>query len=220
MGEVLVFGGLLRDVAMFGIKEFYSDVDLVVECEQESLDVFFQSIPNAYRNKFGGYRFQIGGWDVDVWSVRETWAFKKGLVNFIDRRSLLKTTVSNWDAILYSFKSRKIFVNSGYFEELKHGKLELVLAENPSELGVLMRLLRSIHDGRARYLMPKALAFLQDQLEKRTPEEIYDAQVEGKGKIYFSRSEITLLRKELLLVKPDFFGTEIFLKGRNYGLDF
>jgi predicted nucleotidyltransferase len=219
LGEVLVFGGLLRDIAMYGVREFYSDVDLVVDCQQNKLDEFFQLLPNARRNKFGGYRFQAGSWDVDVWPVCETWAFRKGLVNFRDKKSLLLTTISNWDAILYSFEDKKIIFKDGYFDDLTKGRLELILSENPNELGVLMRMLRSIHDGKAGCIMPKALMFLQNQLEKRSRDEVYDAQFEILGRIYFSKLEIDAFREELKFLQPDFFGSEVFLKGRNYGLD-
>lgn len=42
LGEVIAFGGVVRDIALYGIKGFDSDIDLVVNCPPKSLASFFE----------------------------------------------------------------------------------------------------------------------------------------------------------------------------------
>ena len=71
-GEVLVFGGLLRDIALYGGDSFNSDIDLVVDCSPAMLfDFFEKAAPSAKKNHFGGYRVKVGGWSIDVWPIKK-----------------------------------------------------------------------------------------------------------------------------------------------------
>lgn len=221
LGEVLVFGGLLRDIALFGAKSFNSDIDLVVDCSPEELFSFFcDGIYSFDKNKFGGYRIEVGGWTVDVWPVRETWAFKNNYVVFKGRESLLLTTITNWDAIAFSFKDRRIIADPSYLECLKVGELDIVLAENPNSVGVLMRILRSICDRRARVLMPKLVKYLKQELPNWSAKQIVAAQENVLGKVYLSEVEFYNFRDEIFSLQEDLFGSSVFIKGRNFSLAF
>jgi predicted nucleotidyltransferase len=54
-GDVNLFGGVLRDLALLGRRGFNSDIDLVVEGDWKDCETYLKSL-NAQRNKFGGYR--------------------------------------------------------------------------------------------------------------------------------------------------------------------
>ena len=62
-GDVYLFGGIIRDLAIHGGEEFDSDIDLVVEGEWSNLISYISKL-GASRNKFGGYRFRVG---VGLW---------------------------------------------------------------------------------------------------------------------------------------------------------
>src|SRR5574337_992733 len=64
-GGVYIFGGLLRDLAIFGKRGFKSDVDIVVDGDWESCVRYLEEA-NAVRNKFGGFRLVVSGVAVDV----------------------------------------------------------------------------------------------------------------------------------------------------------
>lgn len=220
-GEVLVFGGLLRDIALFGVKGFNSDIDLVVDCSVDKLASFFFEGELVFsRNKFGGYRVEVGGWTIDVWPIRETWAFKQNHVAYIGRESLLLTTITNWDAVVFSFKDKKIISAPSYLECLRLGELEVVLTENPSKSGVLMRVVRAICDKRAKILMPRLLKYLKQELPKWTSNQIVLAQEELFGKVYLSQVEFYNFRDEIYSLQEDLFGTPVSIKGRNFSLVF
>lgn len=220
-GEVLVFGGLLRDIALFGAKSFNSDIDLVVDCSADELACFFfQGDLIFSKNKFGGYRVEVGGWTIDAWPIRETWAFKKNHVTYTGRDSLLLTTITNWDAVIFSFKDKKIISSPSYLECLRLGELEIVLTENPNKAGVLMRVIRAICDKRAKILMPGLLNYLKQELPKWTSSQIVLAQEELFGKVYLSQIDFYNFRDEIFSLREDLFGSPVLIKGRNFSLVF
>lgn len=220
-GEVLVFGGLLRDIALFGAKGFNSDIDLVVDCSVDRLASFFSEGELVFnRNKFGGYRAEVGGWTIDVWPIRETWAFKHGCVAYNGRESLLLTTITNWDAVIFSFKDKRIMSNPFYLDCLRRGELDIVLTENPNKAGVLIRVVRTICDKRAKVLMPRLLKYLKQELPKWTSSQIASAQEELFGKVYLSRIEFCNFRDEIFSLEEDLFGSPVLIKGRNFSFIF
>ncbi|MNV03075.1 hypothetical protein D3C71_933250 [compost metagenome] len=221
VGEVLVFGGLLRDIALFGARDFNSDIDLVVDCPADELSDFFSKGGlRFHRNKFGGYRLEVGGWTVDVWPIRETWAFKSNHVVYNGRDSLLLTTITNWDAVAYSFKDKKIISSPSYLECLRLGELDVVLTENPNEAGVLIRVVRAICDKRAKILMPRVVKYLKQELPKWTAHQITVAQENLLGRIYLSQNDFYNFRDEVFSLEEDLFGSPVSIKGRNFSLVF
>ena len=214
IGEVIAFGGVIRDIALYGIKNFNSDIDLVIDCPIESLDDFFRnSNSNSKKNKFGGYRTATKNWTVDAWPLKATWAFDKKKVKYIDRESLLQTTITNWDAIAYSFKDGEILCREDYFHLIRDGEIDLILECNPNSAGVLLRTLRSIFDGRAKKLMPKALSYLKKEFNQRTCNEIYSLQKKMFGKEFFTEENLEQLKQETNSLNENLFGSKVYPKG-------
>jgi len=144
VADVYVFGGLMRDLTLYGIDDFNSDVDLVVKPYDL---VEFKNILEAYgfsQNKFGGYRLQSQRWLFDVWEFKNTWAFQENHVLPHSKRSLIETTFFNWDAILYDCKSNQIICDDKYLDALSHRNLDINLRENPNRIGSLIRALKFI----------------------------------------------------------------------------
>lgn len=158
-GDVYIFGGLLRDMALCGRRGFSSDVDLVVEGDWGCLQGYLASL-GAQKNKFGGYRVNVGDWPIDIWHARETWAIGKGLVKYEGIASLTETTVLNWDAILMNWRTRAFVYRQRYFEELFNRDLDIVLEENPNPVGMAVRVLRHFCQKGAVRVSAKAAAYL------------------------------------------------------------
>ena len=59
-------------------------------------------------NKFGGFRIRNAKWDIDIWTMKNTWVFAQGHVDYRNINSLLDTTLMSWDSVLYSFPTNKI----------------------------------------------------------------------------------------------------------------
>lgn len=220
-GEVLVFGGLLRDIALYGGGKFNSDIDLVVDCPSDILFGFFEKYGGlSGRNHFGGYRVKVGGWSIDVWPMKETWAFVSGYVDCVDRESLLLTTITNWDAIAFSFKDDALISSRDYIESLRRRELDIVLVENPNRLGAFLRVLKFIFDKQVEVLLPKALMYLKDGFLEFSSEELYLFQIQAFNRIYFSEQEVESFKSEIFSLDVGLFGSSISLKGTTFSIGF
>ncbi|WP_140217812.1 hypothetical protein [Pseudomonas oryzihabitans] len=194
IGDVLLFGGTLRDIALYGTKKFKSDIDLVIDTNPESLKILIENLDiKCKKNRYGGYRTAIGEWEVDLWPISETWAFKNNKVKLNDKKSLIKTTLTNWDAIAYSFLENKIICKESYFSEITEGLLDVILTENNDEISAIVRVLRSIYDKEAKKLTPRATAYVSESLKKWNKELIFKHQIKTFHKNYFSIADLEAL---------------------------
>jgi hypothetical protein len=159
-GEVYLFGGVLRDLALLGRRGFNSDIDIVVEGGWNDFVTYLEVI-GARRNKFGGYRIFAGDWPIDLWNAEETWAIKKGLVEYTGISSLTKTTVLNWDAILMNWRTRNFVCEPWYLDSLRERSLDIVLEENPNPLGMAVRVFRHLSAKDARRISSHAAYYLE-----------------------------------------------------------
>jgi len=175
-GDVYLFGGVLRDLALLGRKGFNSDIDLVVEGDWSHFISYLQSL-KAHKNKFGGYRLMVGGWPVDVWNAKETWAIKQGFVSYKGIASLTETTVLNWDAILMNWRTRSFVCRENYFEEINTRVLDIVLEKNPNPLGMAVRVFRHFCLKDARKITPSAAKYLANCAKTYSFEEINNAEL-------------------------------------------
>jgi len=158
--DVSIFGGMLRDLIIEGNRTFKSDVDLVLKIhpdQRKSLEFLLSLYPNE-KNKFGGFRLQIGEWKIDLWELENTWALRNGIVSGKDFSALLDTTFFNWDAIAYDLKKNEILYKENYFESLEFRLLDINLAKNPNLIGTYKRILKHLMSNQAK-LTPTLVDF-------------------------------------------------------------
>lgn len=195
VGEVFAFGGVLRDIALYGGSRFSSDVDLVYVGNK---DYFLECIPErAIKNRFGGYRFKSEKWDIDIWHVEDTWAFKSHRVEYRNILSLLDTTITNWDAILYSLYDGRVICKPDYFTDLSSGYLDVVLEDNPNKLGAVVRVLRCFILKQAYQFSPKTIQFLADGLEGSSNKELIEQEKHSYPRSYLTESLCDYLRSNI-----------------------
>ena len=173
--ELYLFGGILRDVAMSGGKEFSSDFDLVVEGDWDHLTRHLEKL-GASRNRFGGFRLNVERWPVDIWAARETWAIREGLVPYRDIESLTRTTILNWDAILLNWRTRVVICPPNYFSDIRRCLMDVVLPENPNPLSAAMRVFRHLCSKEAELTMGAA-RYLGNAARRYSPEEIARTEI-------------------------------------------
>ncbi|GBG13517.1 AAA family ATPase [Novimethylophilus kurashikiensis] len=179
-GEVYLFGGVLRDMALLGKRGFGSDIDVVVEGAWDNCVNYLES-NGAKRNKFGGFRLEIDGWPVDIWNAEETWAIKQGLVEYKSIASLTETTVLNWDAILMNWRTRSFICRDKYLEELRSRVLDVVLEKNPDPLGMVVRVFRHFCLKDARKISANALVYLANSTAIYSFETIKNREIQSYG---------------------------------------
>lgn len=182
-GEVYLFGGVLRDLAIFGRRGFNSDVDLVVEGEWDRLVSYFNSI-GAKQNKFGGFRLNAGDWPIDIWNAEDTWAIRNRLVPYEGIASLTQTTVLNWDAILMNWRTGAFVCEKDYLTAIHERSLDVVLEENPNPLGMAIRVFRHLATKDARKIGCHAVKYLEQCTERFSFSELSDAELQSYGDSY------------------------------------
>lgn len=159
LGNVAIFGGMLRDLCFGGNYKFRSDVDLVIDADDEgALLKYLKQFPLEY-NSLGGYRISLSKWKLDIWQLSKTWAFREGYVKNISFENLIKTTFFNWDAIVFVQNKNALYSGKNYLEALKSRVLDINLEPNPNPLGVVVRSLRYLIKENAN-LSPKLTNYI------------------------------------------------------------
>ena len=176
-GDLYLFGGVLRDVALYGKSGFTSDIDLVVDSDWMQLAKYYLTSHGARRNRFGGFRLQVNGQSIDIWSAQRTWAIRQGLVQYRGIGSLTRTTILNWDAILLNWRTQQVICDKNYFRQIRNGVLDIVLEQNPNPLGAVVRAFRHLclHD--ARILTISAARFLSSASRRYTQDAIVSSEI-------------------------------------------
>jgi hypothetical protein len=164
-GEVILFGGVLRDLALEGGHVYPTDIDIVVRTMDEAKFKALIEPMSAKRNRFGGYRFAFARWNFDVWSFSDTWAFRVGLISGHSVHDLLKTTFFDWDAIAYVANSGRLIFDEPYFDRISRRVVDINLMENPNPLGAAIRALRIFKSGRGQ-LTPRLAKYTIEMVQK------------------------------------------------------
>jgi predicted nucleotidyltransferase len=191
--DAYIFGGMIRDIGLFGINQFKSDIDIVFDSSKDELIKTLEKLNLAAKqNKFGGFRISDNNIIIDIWALSDTWAFKSGLVTLTGVESLLSTTLMNWDAILYNLSSRKIICSADYFENLASGHIDIVLGQNPNELGSIVRVLRAIYGKNANSIGEKAVTLLENGFNKFNFQDIIEYEKQSYSNSFLNH---TLLKR-------------------------
>jgi len=176
-GELYIFGGVLRELALFGRKGFASDIDLVVEGDWSNVRQYLEEL-GAIQNRFGGFRLSIDNWPIDLWHARETWAIRKGFVRYNGIQSLTRTTILNWDAILLDWRSKQIICSKDYFAHIRNQIMDVVLSENPNPLGAAVRAFRQLCMNYAKQLTVRAAQYLGRSVQQYSSDTIMRSEAE------------------------------------------
>jgi len=136
--DTVIFGGMLRDLALGKFEQFRSDIDLVTRASTEDLARAIRPF-NPSRNRFGGYRFIVDEQQFDIWALQDTWALRHGVVDGKDFNDLLKTTFFNLDAIVFHLRTEECLCDDSYQEMVRLGILEVNLEPNPRPHSMALR---------------------------------------------------------------------------------
>ena len=177
-GPVVVIGGMIRDLALAGNREFGSDVDFVVRPIDVSRFEAFMDQTAAKRNKFGGYNLHSSHWRIDVWPLQKTWANEAGYVKVKTFPDLLRCTFFDVDAIIYSLQSKKVTCRRNYFTQLKRRELEINLRANPNPIGNAVRALRYAATRNFGW-GPRLCEFVAEQIEEAGWDELRQREMQS-----------------------------------------
>lgn len=184
--EAYLFGGAIRDFALFGRPGFNSDLDLVVTCPSSTLAEVLPSSGVA-RNKFGGFRLTVGQQEVDVWSAPETWAFKEGLLEYSGIESLLSTVVINWDAVLLNLRKFDLLTYDCFFEEIEKRHLDVRYTKNPNPTNVATKILRYISLKEVKTVSFDLVDYAKSAIKAIGIDAIIRREMEQFGSVYITK---------------------------------
>lgn len=199
-GDLYLFGGVLRDLALFGEKGFNSDIDIVVDGDWELAYPKLLRI-GASINKFGGLRFFYNNQSIDMWLAKETWAVKQGLVQYKGIASLLDTTVLNWDAILMNWRTKSFLCCSDFFNDLQNGYMDIVLEPNPNPLGMLVRVMRHILQKDADTISYHVYEYLCRSIDMYDFDDIVGAEFVSYGANYIHQHFYEVFKQRSFLLE-------------------
>ena len=86
------------------------------------------------RNRFGGYRINLGNWKVEAWLLENTWARQAGICDVETLEDVFDTTFFDWDAIAYDVTRRRVVCDVDYFERIASRILEIRLHHHKSRV--------------------------------------------------------------------------------------
>lgn len=126
--KVYLFSGLIRNYFL-GIED-YRDIDIVLEKELD-IDCFFGD-REIKRNSFGGYKISFESAAVDLWFMKNTWAFQnsRNTLNFQIEENIPNTAFFNFSAIVYCINWKKFHYTEHFLRFLKYRELDYVEAAN------------------------------------------------------------------------------------------
>ena len=128
-------GGAVRDILLHGQKFAPRDLDIILEYLSENkIETLLKTYPSR-RTKFGGISIKVLDWNLDIWPLMETWAFKERLVRGICFANFPETTFLNIDAVAIELftkrgQARKIY-SKGFFEAILNKTIDINFEENP-----------------------------------------------------------------------------------------
>lgn len=126
-GDVFLFSGVIRN---FFLKTYLiRDLDIVIN---GSIDI--EKILENYkykRNSFGGYKVTVGGKDIDIWFLENTWALNYQInINYELEKVIPLTSFFNFSSIVYDFNKSKFYVSTHFCRFLRDKEIDLVFAPN------------------------------------------------------------------------------------------
>jgi len=142
VGAAYLFGGAARDV-FFRDKSFVYDLDMFVSgpISEETVLRFGK---NVSRNNFGGYRFNIGEWSIDIWELAKSAAFRLDTFLYPNVDRLLKSVCFSSDAIAVRIDTGEIFAGAEFKRTYDTRVLEFVVPPREIELLVAARIARLV----------------------------------------------------------------------------
>lgn len=127
--KVYLFSGLIRNYFLATLE--YRDVDIVLEDEIDVFKIFASK--QVVRNSFGGYKIFFDSGPLDLWFIKDTWAFqhkKQKALDFQLEKKIPETVFFNFSAILYCINNKTFHFTKPFLEFLANRELDYVEREN------------------------------------------------------------------------------------------
>jgi hypothetical protein len=130
--EVTIFSGIIRN--FFLSKTEIRDLDIVL-ADHIEIEYLLSKASSVTRNSFGGYKIKFSEIDIDMWYLKDTWAFNhqktfdlNNLINLIPA-----TAFFNFSAIIFSLSSKKFIYTIDFVRFLRKKEIDVVYKPNANK---------------------------------------------------------------------------------------
>lgn len=189
-GDLLLFGGAVREFFKSNFEVIPRDFDIVVNSTNKDFEHCFRGI-SYKKNRFDGYKINIDDLIFDIWDLSSTWAFKEKKICDVRKENLPKTVFLNYDSIVYNLRTGDLY-DEGYYQAKKDKFLDIVLEENPfPEINIL----RSFVFNKREQMSYSdcLLSYISDWRKKNKGQEVellVNAQNKHYGREFLTKNEI------------------------------
>ncbi|WP_242102496.1 hypothetical protein [Lysobacter sp. M2-1] len=193
-GEAYIFGGAARDVAFVG-QGVVNDLDIIVSggIDLEELNKFSES---WHRTNFGGLRGVVGRFDVDIWDLRKSYAFRYDSSSFISVRNLLNTVCFSTDGIAVSLKSGRSITSPAFDRAFSSKRLDFIVPPTKPEPVVAARIARLMMKLELE-LTPSVASYFISCYETFGVSELIKAESRWGGKRMLNEVSIELIKADI-----------------------
>jgi len=193
LGFVYLIGGVLREFRDYGKIRYLRDIDIILDIDDVEACEKILAMHNPQRNSFGGYKIECNGLIVDIWLLKETWAYREGIIRCASNeysKKLIETVFLNIDGIMFDWKN-EVWYDKIYQEAMQSRILDVVLSDNPQ---ILLNIIRAMIL-KNRYQMNyserlKSIICQRMKQESQMVERLYRIQQKRYKKEILSKSDI------------------------------
>ena len=137
--DLYLFGGGVRDLLNNSLEQV-RDLDFVIKSknnEEINLESYIPDNITFKKNRFNGYKIYFDNLIIDIWDIKNTWAFKSNLLDD-SVENLLDSVYLNIDSLLYYLNENK-YINNFDKKKKKIKQLDIILEKTPCEKLNLLR---------------------------------------------------------------------------------
>ena len=110
-------------------------------------------------------------------------------------QSLLETTITNRESILFPLHGGPLIYRDGYFEDVLRGYLDIVLVENPNPVGMYVKVIRSYADKRVSEFSQRAVEVLRKAVAEHSFDEFVSYEKAHYADFYISKGIYSQIMK-------------------------
>jgi len=186
--DVYIFSGIIRN---YFLKVYLKrDIDVVLG-QEINIDHFFKELPFR-KNSFGGYKIIFPSGPLDLWFIKDTWAFQHSqkTLDFDLEKKIPDTAFFNFSSIIFSLNKKSFYYTEDFVKFLRYKKLDFVYKENPN-YGLCIVNTFYYSDRFRLKIANKLLKFIKSVNEMKSY-DFEDIQIRHFGEIFYTSDEINI----------------------------
>lgn len=167
-------GGAVRDLLLCNSRT-PRDLDIILGyiSKEKLANLFSENVKG--KTGLGGLKLQIKDWSIDMWALKDTWAFKEGKVAGNGFSDYPKITFLDIDAVAIQLfangRKKRAIYSKGFFEAISAKTIELNYEENPSPAKCIVRALQIANKFKFA-IGPKLASYMVSYVNQMDIEEI------------------------------------------------